>query len=156
MITRRTALWAGGSALLLAGCGGRPPRTIAGDPQDVRILAAAFETERAQVALYEAGVRLSDAPILERILEQEREHAAAIEEAIRELGGRPAPKRPIAHYSLARGLSAWRRDAIKREAQWSAGYAAMIPKLRNPRLRSTFGALMTAEAEHAVALEIRG
>jgi hypothetical protein len=30
----------------------------------------------------------------------------------------------------------------------------VIPKLANPRLRSTFGAIMTTEAEHAVALEV--
>jgi hypothetical protein len=43
---------------------------------------------------------------------------------------------------------------MKLEQQWSAGYAAVIPKLANQRLRGTFGALMTSEAEHAVALEL--
>jgi hypothetical protein len=154
VITRRTAVWTGASALLVAGCGGRPARTIAGDPDDLRILAAALEVERAQVALYEAGVKLSDAPIVHTILEHQRARAAAIEEAIRELGGRPAPHQAIARFSLNRGFDAWRQDTINREEQWSTGYAAVIPKLANKRLRSTFGALMTSEAEHAVALEI--
>jgi rubrerythrin len=154
VITRRTAIATGASALLVAGCGGRPARTVAGDPKDLRILAAALESERQQVAFYEAGVRLSDSPTVKTILTHERAHAAAIEEAIRELGGTPAAPRPIARYSLARGFDAWRQDAINREEQWSAGYAALVPELANPRLRSTFGALMTTEAEHAVALDL--
>jgi rubrerythrin len=127
---------------------------VAGDPKDLRILTAALDVERAQVALYEAGTRLSDAGIVKHILGQERAHLAAIEEAIRELGGTPAAPRPIARYSLSRGYAAWRQDAIAREEQWSAGYAKLIPELANPQLRSTFGALMTTEAEHAVALDI--
>jgi rubrerythrin len=154
VLTRRTAIWAGGSALLLAGCGGRPVRTVAGDPRDLRILAAALDVERTQVALYEAGARLRNAQLIRTILEQERAHAAAIEEAIRDLGGTPAPARPIARIGLARSYDAWRADAVEREEEWSAGYGALIPKLANPRLRATFGALMTTEAEHAVALDI--
>jgi rubrerythrin len=154
VITRRTAVLSGASVLVLSACGGRPAPTVAGDPSDLRVLAAALEAERAQVALYEAGALLSDAPILKTILEQERAHVAAIEEAIRELGGKAAPARPVARSSLNRGFGSWRREAIRRENEWSAGYAALIPKLANPRLRSTFGALMTTEAEHAVALEL--
>ena len=131
-------------------------RTIAGDRGDLRILAAALEAERAQVALYEAGAQLSDAPIVNQILAQERAHLAAVEEAIRELGGRPSPARPLARFSLNHGFGAWRRAAIERENQWAAGYGALIPKLANARLRATFGALMTTEAEHAVALDFAG
>jgi len=155
VITRRTALIGGASAVFLAACGGRPARTIAGDPRDLRILNAALEVERTQIALYETGVRLTRDPIVKMILAHEHAHAAAIEELIRELGGKPAPARPIAHTSVTRDFDAWRQDAINREEHWSAGYAALIPKLANPRLRSTFGALMTSEAEHAVALDVR-
>ena len=154
MLTRRTAILAGASALVVAGCGGRPARKIAGDPKDLRILAAALQSEREQIAFYEAGVRLSESPAVMRILAQERAHAVAIEEAIRELGATPAAAQPIARAAVARSAAAWRKEAIARENQWSAGYAALIPKLVNPRLRSTFGALMTTEAEHAVALGI--
>jgi rubrerythrin len=153
-MTRRKAVVTGASALLVAGCGGRPARTVAGDPKDLRVLAAALAVERTQIAFYEVGVRLSDAAIVKTILEQERAHAAAIAEAIRELGGTPASARPLARFSLARGMHAWRQEAIQREEQWSAGYAKLIPKLVNPRLRATFGALATTEAEHAVALDL--
>ena len=153
MITRRTAIVGGLGALLLAGCGTRPVRTIAGDPSDLRILAAALDVERRQIAVYQQGLELREHPLLRTIIGQERAHAAAIEETIRELGGTPAPARPIAHIALHRSFDVWRQDAILREEQWSAGYAALIPRLANQRLRGTFGALMTTEAEHAVALD---
>jgi rubrerythrin len=97
---------------------------------------------------------LSGAPVVKTILEHERAHAAAIAEAIRELGGTPTAARPVARFSLTRGFGVWRQEAIQREEQWSAGYAAFIPKLANEQLRATFGALMTIEAEHAVALDV--
>ena len=155
-MTRRTALLSAGSALLLAACGGRPARTIAGDPKDTRILNAALQSEREQIAFYEAGAKLTREPIVRQILADQRAHAAAIEEAIRELGATPPAARPIARASLHRDHAGWRAEAIKREEQWSTGYQTVIPKLTNPRLRSTFGALMTSEAEYATALQITG
>ncbi|HEX6711979.1 MAG TPA: ferritin-like domain-containing protein, partial [Thermoleophilaceae bacterium] len=146
MLTRRRALWTGASALFVAGCGGRPARTLAGDPKDLRILAAALEVEHQQIAFYEAGADLSDAAIVTTILAHERAHAAAIREAIEELGGTPTGGRAAAAFDAARGFGAWRQEAIQREEQWSAGYAALIPKLVNQQLRATFGALATTEA----------
>lgn len=161
VVTRRTALAAGASALFVGGCGGRPARTLAGDPHDMRILTAALEVERAQAVLYEVGMIYTSgtlATLVRRILAQERAHAAAIEEAIHELGGTPAGPQEASNYrrGLPHSAEAWFRHAIQREEQWSAGYAAVIPKLTNPRLRSTFSALMTTEAEHAVALHVTG
>jgi rubrerythrin len=159
VLTRRTAIWAGGSALLVAGCGGRPARTIAGDQVDIPVLGAALEVERTQIAVYEAGAKLvsgREATLVAAILTHERRHASAIEEAIRELGGKPAPPRAAPAYArgIPRGADAWRQHAIQSEQLWSAGYAAAIPKLSNKRLRATFAALMTTEAEHAVALTV--
>ena len=159
MLTRRTAIWTGGSALLLAGCGGRPARKLAGSPTDLPLLGAALEIERAQIALYEAGARLvsgREAALVQTILAHERSHAKALAEAIRELGGRPAGPRPAAAYArgVPRGIDAWRRHAIRSERRWTAAYAAAIPKIANLRLRATFGAMMTTEAEHAVALDV--
>jgi rubrerythrin len=154
VLTRREALLTAATGLVVAGCGGRPARKLAGDPSDIRILAAALEEERKQVALFSAGLELTDAPIVRTIFEHQRAHVSAIEEAIRELGGTPAAARPIAAYALNKGRDAWKQDAINAEERWSAGYAAVIPKLANPRLRSTFGALATSEAEHAVALDV--
>lgn len=144
---------AAGGGFVLAGCGGRPARMIAGDASDLRILAAALQSEREQVAFYEAGLRLSSDPILRTVLDQERAHAAGLEELIRELGGTPVQHVAIAA-PRARSFGAWRQEALNAEDRWAAGYAAAIPKLSNPRLRGTFGALMTSEAEHGVALDL--
>jgi rubrerythrin len=157
--TRRTVLLGGASAALLAGCGRHPARLIAGDPADLPVLAAALEVERAQVALYEVGARLAsgrESTLVRQILAHERRHAQTIAEAIQELGAEPGGPRPRALYErgVPRALDAWRQHAIQMEETWSAGYAAAIPKLANRRLRATFGALMTTEAEHAVALSV--
>jgi rubrerythrin len=132
---------------------------IAGDDGDLPILAAALEAERAQIALYEAGAGLvsgREARLVRTILAHERRHADALAEAIRELGGGPAAPRAATVYTrgIPRGADAWRQHAIDSEELWSAGYAAALPKLANKRLRATFGAIMTTEAEHAVALDV--
>jgi rubrerythrin len=163
VLTRRKAIALGGgsAALLVAGCGGRPPRKLAGSAADLPFLAAALEVERAQVALYEAAIRSlqgEQAALARKLLGHERAHAAAVAEAIGELGGRPAPSRPRAFYE--RGLPegadgrAWVRAAIEREQAAVDAYAGAIPKLANGRLKSTFGAIMTSEAEHAAALGV--
>ena len=159
MVTRRTALATGGIALLAAGCGGRPAHTLAGDPHDLRILTAALEVERAQAVMYEVGLAYTGgrlAALVRTILAQERAHAAALAEAIRELGGTAAGPQDASEYrrGLPKTADVWYQHAIQAEERWSAGYGALIPKLTNPRLRSTFASLMTTEAEHAVALRV--
>jgi bacterioferritin (cytochrome b1) len=161
VLSRRTAIAAGASALLAAGCGGRPPRQLAGCAADLPILGTALELARGLVALYGAGLRLlagAELAAARQILEHEHEHAQAVAEAIRELGGKPGPPRPPAAY-LQRfrhspNPGAWVQNAIMAEEQAASGYAAAIPRLANPRLRATFAAIMTSEAEHAVALDL--
>lgn len=153
MLTRREALLAAGIAVAAAGCGGRPARTRAGDPRDLRILAAALEQERRQVALYQAGLELRDHELLRTIVAHERRHVLALEQAIRELGGKPAGTAPAPSAQRHASFERWRAAAVEAEGLWSHGYAVVIPKLENLRLRSTFAALMTTEAQHAAALE---
>jgi rubrerythrin len=161
VLTRRKAIVVGGSVLLVAGCGGRSARLLAGSPADLQPLAAALELERTQIVLYERGVRLlrgTQATLAREVLGQEREHAEAIAEAIRELGGKPAPPQAADVYArrvpAGGGPGAWIRSAIAYEQQVAAAYAAAIPKLANPRLRGTFGAILTTEVEHAAALDV--
>jgi len=159
MLSRREAILAGGSAVLLAGCGTKPARLLAGAPADVPALGVALELERTLVEMYRAGLPLLTGPeaaLARTALAQEQAHAAALAEAIRELGGVPVPARPGSAYRRgfprSRRAGDWVAFAIAFERKAAAGYAAAIPKLANPRLRSTFGAIMTSEAEHAVAL----
>ena len=159
MLSRREAIAASGSALFLAGCGTKHARLLAGKADDLPILGTALELERTQIALYRAALGVLTGPraaVARTALEHEREHAAALAEAIRELGGRPAAQRAAAAYE--RGFpanatgDAWARYAIAFEERAVAGYAAAIPKLVNARLRATFAAIMTTEAEHSTAL----
>lgn len=134
---------------------------VAGDEADIPLLATALEVERAQVALYEAGLELIDderRALLRTILDHERKHALALEQAIQELGGTPAKPRPASVYrsGIPEGdATRWLRHAVSAEEQAVAGYAAALPRIVNRRLRGTFGALMTSEAEHAIALGLR-
>lgn len=159
MLSRREAIAAGGSALLLAGCGTKHARLLAGNDADLPILGTALELERTQIVFYGDALRVlrgQQAAVARAALEHEREHAAAIAEAIRELGGTPAAQRPAAAYRhgfpASARADAWLRYAIAFEDKAVDGYAAAIPKLVNARLRATFASIMTTEAEHSTAL----
>jgi rubrerythrin len=151
---------AAGAALVLAGCGGRPARKLAGDPADLRFLDAALDLERAQITMYLSALKTlrgTDADLARQILAHEHAHADAIAEAVRELGGRP--RRPAAKaFGGAPGTAgdarALMRAAARAEDRAASLYAAAIPRLANARLKSTFGAIMTSEAEHAAALRL--
>jgi rubrerythrin len=161
VLTRRKAIASGGAlvTLAVAGCGGTRARKVAGSTADLPFLAKALELERAQIALYEraAGAfRGERAALVRHVLAQEHAHAAAIEEAIRELGGTPATPEPLSAYTRGLPESAnapiWLATAVQHENAAAAAYAAAIPKLANTRLKATFAAIMTTEAEHAAAL----
>lgn len=147
--------------MLAAGCGTRPARLIAGNPADLPLVGTALELERTQIALYEAALPVLNgrrAEIARTALAHERAHAAALAEAMRELGATPPPARARSAYErgFPRGADAgaWTQFAIQFEERAVAGYAAAIPKLENRRLRATFGAIMASEGEHAVALDV--
>lgn len=149
MPTRRTLIAGGASMALLAGCGGRKPRTLAGSAADLPALRDRLAAEYAQIALVRESLDALDGEaraLARTIVEHDRQHAEALAEAIRELGGAP----PAAESSQPEAASLDELVRLKERA--SAAYAAAIPKLANPRLRGTFGAVMTAEAEHAAAL----
>src|SRR5436305_887563 len=137
MLTRREAIAAGGS-LLLAGCGHRTARLLAGNTADVPALGTALELERTQIAMYEAALPVltgAQADVARTALAHERAHAAALEESIRELGATPAAARARSAYEkgFPHGANAagWIQFAIQFEARAAAGYAAAIPKLQN-------------------------
>src|SRR4051812_41132341 len=99
MLSRRAAIL--GGAVLLAGCGGRPPRKLAGSAADVPLIGTALELERSLIALYETGADLltgRGAQVARTALAHERAHADALAEAIRELGAKPPPPRAASAY----------------------------------------------------------
>jgi rubrerythrin len=151
MPTRRTVIASGASMALLAGCGGRSPRKLAGSVADIPAIAERLKAERFGIAVIQASLtRLNgDAAATARtILEHDHEHAEALAEAIRELSGKPEPAQPPIPEGI--GLDA----LITLKERTSRAYEHAIPSLANTRLRGTFGALMTVEAEHAMALRL--
>jgi hypothetical protein len=156
----------GGSALPLAACDGDDDEggaRIGGEraERDIGILNSALELEHRAIAAYGAGARLLEGELLElgrTFLEQEREHARALEQAIGDLGGTALRPKPRDEYARALGLSKLRSQrqvlelALDLERRVVAAYFEAIPKLSEPRLRQAAGAINTNEAEHISVL----
>lgn len=142
---------------MVAGCGRNPVRKLAGSAADLPRLRELLEIERAEVAMFELGLRRLDAralPLARAALAHERAHADALAEAIRELGGSPpAPRDPSAYTrSMPRTARAYLEALARFEDRVVSSYALRIPETVNARLRGTLGAALTTEAEHAAAL----
>jgi rubrerythrin len=161
-VTRRDLFRLAGAAALLAGCGdgGSPSRSAgAALPPDVGILNRVLDLENTAIAAYGAGTRLMRGPVLglgRRLLAQEREHAAALERAIRRLGGVPHEPKTAAEY--ARSFPRLRdqhdalRFAVDLENLAVRAYEESLPKLTMPELRRSAAAILTNEAEHISVL----
>jgi len=161
---------AGSSAAVLAACGGgdkggggggglgkttelEPEGTAAS--RDVLVLNSALDLENMAVAAYRAALPLLTGAALnagKTFLEHEREHADALTEAIRQLGG--APNKPSRGYDFPRlaGQRAALTFAADLESTAIAAYIDALPRLTSPDLRGTAAAIVTDEAEHLAVL----
>lgn len=155
---------AGASAVFLAACGGDDDDDRAGGAgstatgagvSDVAILNSALDLEHTAVAAYTAGAALLEGELLElgrRLLEHEREHAGALAQAIRDLGG--APNEPKGREEYAQLFGDLRdeedvlRFAVDLENTAVAAYIDALPKLSSGELRQTAAAIASSEAEH--------
>jgi rubrerythrin len=174
-IARRRLLQAAGAALTgaacaaLTACGSSGQATGPGavgtttelEPQgtagsrDVSILNSSLDLENMAIAAYQAAAPLlqgSARAAVARLLEQEREHADALAQAIRQLGG--APNEPKARYDFPRlrGQGGALRFAVGLENTAIAAYIDSLPRLSSPDLRGTAAAIVTDEAEHLAVL----
>ncbi|MGI8593825.1 MAG: DUF4439 domain-containing protein [Solirubrobacteraceae bacterium] len=160
---------AGSSAALIAACGGDDkgggggglgsttplePRGTAAS-RDVVVLNSALDLENMAVAAYRtvlpllAGAALSAGKAFH---EHEQEHADALAEAVRQLGG--APNKPSRGYDFPRlaGQRAALSFAADVEGTAIAAYIDALPRLTSPDLRGTAAAIVTDEAEHLSVL----
>src|SRR5215207_2424863 len=114
---------------------------------DVDVLEDLLALENRLISAYEAALRRDaiDVALGELLRNHEREHARAIEEALRHAGRRsPRASVPAPELTAAlRSHESFARYALHREA--AAG-------IRNPRLRQPLGSIMACEAAHEVAL----
>ena len=122
---------------------------------DASILNALLELERTAVLAYRAGIgRLSGEALrfARLLMEHERQHQRAVEEAIRGLGAHPVPARPESSYREGFPPLRTARDvlrfALDVESTQISAYGESLGSLRTPELRVTLGSILTAEAEH--------
>jgi len=153
---------AGGGAVFLAACEDDDETGGGGassQERDVRILNSALGLEHTAVAAYTAGAALLKGPALKvgrQFLAHEKEHAAGLERAIRDLGGTPnRPRRGEEYRRQFPNLRSQRdvlRFAVDLENAAVEAYIDSIPRLSSPDLRQTAAAIASNEAEHVSVL----
>lgn len=154
---------AGGSAALVAACGGSDGAGGATGEQlaarDLRLLGSALDLEHTVIAAYTAGAGLLGHETrghARAIVAQEREHAARLTEEIERMGGKPNPPKTPEEYRRAfpalRAEDDVLRFAIDLENAAVRTYNEALPKLSDPRMRQLTAAIATTEAEHAALL----
>jgi rubrerythrin len=123
---------------------------------DADVLEDLLAAESRLISIYEAALRRDaiDAELGERVLEQEREHARGLEDA---LAGR-GPRNPVATVPppalgpALRSRDAFARFALDMESEAVAAYVDAAATIRDPELRQPLGSIMACEAAHQVAL----
>lgn len=149
---------AGGSAMFLAACGsdnskgsGSASSDAKPGSTDVAILNQALALEQMAIAAYTAGAPLLKGQVLafgRVFLKQEKEHAGALTQAIRQLGGRPVKPRSGYDFPSLKSQQDVLVFATDVENTAVAAYIDALPKLVDPKLRATAAAIVTNEAEH--------
>ena len=156
----------GGSAVFLAACGdeddgngGEESGRASSGERDVRILNVAVDLEHTAVAAYTAGLALLEGTAFEagrQFLAHEREHAAGLGRAIKDLGGTPNQPRHNDEYRTRFPNLKTQEDALRFavdvENMAVEAYLDAIPKLSSHDLRQTAAAIVANEAEHISVL----
>jgi hypothetical protein len=123
---------------------------------DVDILEDLLALENRLISAYEAALRrqVIDIALGETLRDHEREHARAIEDALRHAGRRsPRASVPAPEITAAlRSRASFAGFALDLEAEALASYAEAAAAIRNSRLRQPLGSIMACEAAHGVAL----
>jgi hypothetical protein len=133
------------------------PEGTAASP-DVALLNRALALEHRAVATYAAVVPKLGGPEkrdASTFSDQEQEHVAVLEDAVRAFGAIPARPRPDYDLPRLRTGEQALALAILLEDQLLAAHLETLPRLTSPDLRGTFAAMLTAEAEHGAALSGR-
>jgi hypothetical protein len=149
--SRRQTL-AAGAALVLAAS---RPGAAAGQ-SDLEQLERLLALEHRLRAAYEAALaRDAIEPSLgETLLAHEREHVRGLGQALA-ARGRRAPRATAPPPRLGTALAsrmAFARYAIELEAETVSAYQEMLATFRDDRLLQPLGSIMTAGAQHEVAL----
>ena len=148
---------AGASALALAVGAARPPAATAQPGRsDVEIVEELLTFEHRLESAYAAALRRDaiEPGLGELLHSQEREHIRALEQVLRELGGR-SPRATVPPPQLGAALrsrTAFARFAQDLERKATSAYVDAAGGISAPGLRRPLGSIMTCEAAHDVAL----
>ena len=151
MRTRR-ALLAGAAALVAL-----PAAAAAQDERsDVDILEDLLALEARLLAAYEAALRRDaiEPALGELLIEQERKHARALEQTLRDLGRR-SPRASVPSPELTRATRsprAFAEFAHRLEGEATGAYGEAVAAITKPGLRQPLGSIMASEAAHVVAI----
>jgi rubrerythrin len=150
----------GGSSAVLAACGSSKTtdRKTASegstDVEDVLVLNNALDLEYQAVAAYAAGMKILTGANLRaarRFRDQERQHAASLAAAIKNLGATPnGPGRYT--FPRLRTQREFLRFASFLENTAIAAYIDALPRLNSPDTRAAGAAILANEAEHLAVL----
>jgi rubrerythrin len=145
---------AGGSAALLAACGGggksqRPARS------EVEILNGLLEIENRAVAAYVAGAPLLKGELLRlarQFLAHQKEHADTLSRAVQQAGG--TPRKPQSSYSFpgVKTQTDVLKLAVKVESAAIAACIDALSTLSTAELRAKVGSIVASDAEHLAVL----
>jgi hypothetical protein len=151
VIVRRRELVAAGAALALA-----RPAAAAAQPSDVEQLERLLALEHRLEAAYETALaRDAIEPRLgETLLAHEREHIRGLTQTLSARGRRsPLATAPPPRLGAAlASRTAFARYATELEAETVAAYQDVLATFRDERLLQPLGSIMTATAQHEVAL----
>jgi rubrerythrin len=153
-LTRREGLRAATAGAVFAVAAAPGAAAASGDAE---LLAGLLRTERRLAAFYDAALRQGRLPAAtaRHLRDQEREHAAGLEKALRSVGGRPPSDRLPAPLIPSQGELA--RLALRLEADAIRAYVGAIANLRSVGLRQPLGSIAASEGQHEVVLrEIAG
>jgi Ferritin-like domain len=122
---------------------------------DAERLERLLAIEERLIAAYEAALRRDaiDPELAELLLGHEREHAAALRQALAGSERNPRATVPSPELTAAlRSPSEFARYAARLERMAADAYVEAAAAMRDERLRQPLGSILTCEAAHGVAL----
>jgi hypothetical protein len=132
-----------------------PPSVSTAAEVDIVVLDGLLRFERHCVAVYslaEVGLIGGTRETAHTLLEHERQHALAVEGAIRDLGGTPQAAGELSEWRSAQAVARGRTSTLtllhELEEQSVGAYIAAPEQITVEDVRATVGAVLATEAEH--------
>lgn len=156
---------AAGALYGLSAMGPYISRALAVTESDLETLNFLLPCEYVQIDLYERGltkigdkgekiaISAEEIALIERLLDEERQHLATLTAEIRKLGGKPDKK---GHYSFAyRSAEVFLQLAVQAEQAAIDYYNSSLPLFESTRLKELAGSIVQVEGRQAAEILIQ-